>query len=1130
MTRVKWALAASVLALAGLAAAWLALVEAPRQREAAIQRWQAQLAAMADDREAALDRWVRECFRDAVVIAADPDVEALLSGNAGGTTEPSDRAARLRNHVAQSLAMVPRGGDYRSAVILDASLDAVATAGQAWVPDMACLELPRRCLATGSMLGDFHLHLGTTPLVDFVAPIKGTDGSRTVGVVVLVVDPEQWLYPFLAHQAVLSDTAETVLMRREGDSVLFLTPLRHRPDSPMTHRRPIDDPEFAAVAALAGRTDFAEYKDYRGVRVFAAPRRLAGVPWAMVTKVDREEVLRPFRSWLRTALFGFAMFLVALVAVAYATWRYQASLVREAAVESESRLGELVLQANDALLVFSAEERVLQANRRAEEMYGYTQQELRRLTAGDLRAPEVRAATESAFDEVLKRDGMTIETLHCRRDGSAFPVEVSVRHASAQGQACLIATVRDVTAQKQAEARITRLNRLLRTISEINQLIVREHDRDRLLARACNVLVEHGEFLMAWVGFAEEATGRVLHVATAGHGTDYVPEVEIRCDDTPLGRGPTGTALRERRAVVANDWMTDPTVAPWREAGLARGFRASAAFPLVKERGPLGALSVYERSAGAFDEENVRLLEELAGDLAFALNVIAREAELADVNRAVRESEDRFRYVFDASPIGKSISYPDGRLEVNQAFADMLGFSRDELQRRHWQEITHPDDIEPSQRAVDSLLSGEREHFRIVKRYIDRNGAIHWADVSTSLRRDTRGSPLYFITAIIDITDRKQAQDELHALANRQQALLAAIPEIVMEVDNDRVYRWANHGGIDFFGDDVVGKPASTFFVGEQTTYARVQPVFNGREETVYVESWQRRRDGEARLLAWWCRSLRGAGGSVVGAISTARDITQQRQAEDALQHAHDELERRVAERTAELAAANRELEAFAYSVSHDLRVPLRAVDGFSRLLIEEHAASLDGEARRLLGVVREQTLRMGQLIDDLLAFSRAGRTEMAMRSVDMRGLVGAAVDELTWADRASADVTLGEIPAARGDERLLHQVWMNLISNALKFHAPGAKPRVEISGEAAGDELVYTVRDRGVGFDMRYADKLFRVFQRLHSIREFPGTGVGLALVQRIVQRHGGRVWAEGTPGEGATFWFSLPCRTRET
>ncbi len=243
--------------------------------------------------------------------------------------------------------------------------------------------------------------------------------------------------------------------------------------------------------------------------------------------------------------------------------------------------------------------------------------------------------------------------------------------------------------------------------------------------------------------------------------------------------------------------------------------------------------------------------------------------------------------------------------------------------------------------------------------------------------------------------------------------------------------------------------------------------------------------------------------------------------AQDQLNKLNESLE----EKTRELEEANKDLEGFAYSVSHDLRTPLRAIDGFSHQVLKRYEDKLDDEGTRYLKLVRDNTLKMGQLIDDILAFSRMGRLGMSMAEVDMEGLAREVFEELLLVARGrDLAIEIKPLPHAHGDHAMLRQVWVNLLGNAIKFtsHSPAAS--IQVGSYPEGKENVYFVKDNGAGFDMQYAEKLFGVFQRLHSVEEFEGTGIGLAIVKRIITRHGGRVWADGKVNKGATFYFALP------
>ena len=290
-------------------------------------------------------------------------------------------------------------------------------------------------------------------------------------------------------------------------------------------------------------------------------------------------------------------------------------------------------------------------------------------------------------------------------------------------------------------------------------------------------------------------------------------------------------------------------------------------------------------------------------------------------------------------------------------------------------------------------------------------------------------------------------------------------------------------------------------------------------------EEWRLCHQNGSTLWAVTSSSpVRNRRGAVVGGLIMLTDITERKQAAGRICGLNDELEQRVQERTAQLQSANKELEAFCYSVSHDLRAPLRAIRGFGDVLLEQYITQLDGRGQDLLRRTCEASAQMDRLVDDLLKLSRVSRSELRMGRVDLSAIAEEIAAELAKAEPARVvKVKISPGLTASGDERLLRQVLDNLLRNAWKFTGGRAEGEMEF-GQCAGAEPAYFVRDNGAGFDMHYAEKLFGVFQRLHSTTEFPGSGVGLAIVQRIINRHGGRTWAPGEVDRGATFYFTLP------
>jgi PAS domain S-box-containing protein len=400
------------------------------------------------------------------------------------------------------------------------------------------------------------------------------------------------------------------------------------------------------------------------------------------------------------------------------------------------------------------------------------------------------------------------------------------------------------------------------------------------------------------------------------------------------------------------------------------------------------------------------------------------------------------------------------------------------------------------------------------------------------------GEAVQVVGTIIDITERKRAEEERRQSAERFRAIADYTYDWEYWIGVDGKLLWLNPAVERITGysvDECMGMsdfPIPIVAEADRETVARqIREAIQGSSRNDF-EFRVRHKDGRLPWVAASWQPIYDLQGTRLGHRSSIRDISERKQAQEALQKLMAELELRVEERTNELSeanqalqAANKELESFSYSVSHDLRAPLRAIDGFSRMVLMGYADKLDDEGRRKLNVIRSNAQQMDKLISDLLAFSRLGRKEMVQASLNMDALVRSAWKELTLLNpERRIQFSVKRLPHAMGDEALMREVVVNLLSNAIEFSKFRENAIVEVGAYAEKETNVYFVKDNGVGFDMEYYDKLFGVFQRLHSSDEFEGTGVGLAIVERIIRRHGGRVWAEGKVGEGATFYFALP------
>ncbi len=527
-----------------------------------------------------------------------------------------------------------------------------------------------------------------------------------------------------------------------------------------------------------------------------------------------------------------------------------------------------------------------------------------------------------------------------------------------------------------------------------------------------------------------------------------------------------------------------------------------------------------------------------AADLAQALHELqVQQIELELQNEELRRIQTELAAAqalhldfYNSSPLGYlMISEPGLLIEVNPTAATLLGAPRRQLLHQPIVRLIHPDD-QPVYQAHRRLLAASAVPQMCELRLVRADGSHWWARLDSASARDVDGQEICHVM-LSDITRSKQAEAALRESELRMSFALETCHIGAWDLDlvQHTAYRSLDHDRI-FGYHELLPEWTYEMFLDHVLAEDRAAVDAAFQQAIQSGGSWNfecriRHADGALRWIWASGRHARDATGTTLRMAGIVQDITERKQAEAENRELNQSLDQRVRERTAQLETTIRELDAFSYSVSHDLRTPLRAVDGFSRILIHEFSSRLDPEGLRILGVIRNETQRMGKLIDDLLAFSRLGRQLIQVDRIAMRAMAQAVFDELaTLEPDRNLQLRIAPLPPARGTPALIRQVWTNLIGNAIKFTKERELATILIDSHTGEDGWpVYSVQDNGAGFDMRFVDQLFGVFQRLHTQQEFPGTGVGLALVQRIVLRHGGRVWAQGEVNRGATFAFSL-------
>jgi len=489
-----------------------------------------------------------------------------------------------------------------------------------------------------------------------------------------------------------------------------------------------------------------------------------------------------------------------------------------------------------------------------------------------------------------------------------------------------------------------------------------------------------------------------------------------------------------------------------------------------------------------------------------------------DAEARLRESEARFRRTFELAGSGMAHINLDRRfLRVNRRLCEILGYPEDELLGLTGRQISHPDDLDIINEQRPRLYSGELDAVRLEKRYVKKDRSIVWVKFTMTVERDFEGNPLYEIAVYDDITAQRDAEERLRESEARFRQTFELAASGISHVKDGRFIR-VNKSLCEILGyseKELLGKtvkevshPDDRNVTDAERARIRAGEIEQARFEKRYVR-------GDDASVVWVDVAIalvRDVFGTPLYEIAVFDDITERKQAEAALREAHEELKR-----------SNAELEQFAYVASHDLQEPLRMVASYTQLLGRRYDAKFDADGREFMSYIVDGATRMKQLIEDLLAYSRVGTKGQDFRPVAVEAALRKALFNLRVSiEEAGAVVTYDPLPTVAGDEAQVVQLLQNLIGNALKFRSASV-PRIHVGVSEMNSEYQIEVRDNGIGIEPQYYERIFMVFQRLHNKGEYPGTGIGLAICKKVVERHGGRIWVESRPGEGSSFYFTL-------
>ncbi|MFN7959332.1 MAG: PAS domain S-box protein [Holophagaceae bacterium] len=1079
---------------------------------AARARVQEELSTIADLKAGQIANWMSERRGDAGTIVRGGLIQAQLQRYL--TRSPS---APPERDLLNWMAGLREGFGYQRITLFDARGQVRISVPQTSAPEPSFedpAEIREALRASGVLVKDLHRLPGRTEIhMALWVPIRPEGGESAVGALLFMVDPRIYLYPLVQSWPTHSRSAETLLVRREGDQVLFLNDLRHQASTAMTLRHDLAaNPELPAAQAVLGRKGLTEGVDYRGVAVVSVLRGIPGTPWHMVTKVDAAEIYGPLRQRIWLGGLGLMGLLLLLGAGLGVVLRHRDAEALAKQLGLSRRYETVMREASDIILLMDGGGRILEANAQAFGQYGYTREELLGMEIFALRAPETREGGRELYQRLWNSDPVRFETLHQRKDGSTFPVEVSSRALDLDGQPRVISFVRDISERRKNEREIRRMTQLYAALSQVNQAIVWSSSREALFAKICEVMVEFGKFDMAWIGLDDPWVNQVRVAASYGDTHAYLDRIRVESGPTAFGAGPVGRAIREAVPCVVNDFLHAPGTGPWHVAALESGFQAVAAFPIRREGRVIGALCVYSKELGFFGEPEEALLVEAAMDISFALDHLALDDQRRSTEIALLESERQLKEAQEAGGIGTYTWFIQEDCWKGSPFLDQIfGVGPDHPRNlAGWVQVVAPDFRDRMASYVAGIIE-RHEPFDLdypILRVSD--GKRRWVHGRGEIHRDAGDRPVAMVGIIQDITERKLAEQALRkisvALEQSPLSIVITDPKGAIEYVNPTFTRISGYSAQEVIGQNprLLKSPA--------TPPGHYRTLWETLDRSdVWVGEFENlKKGGEPFLERAIIAPVRDEQGELTGYIAIKEDITQARK---------DEAERRSLEAQLQQSQKLESLGALAGGVAHDMNNVLGAILGLASTLRE--TAEPQAPQVKSLDTIMNACMRGRGVVKSLLYFARKDLQEE--RPIDLNELVREMAQLLshTTLQRIQLRMELAEgIGRLRGDPGALSHALMNLCVNALDAMPGGGTLSIRTLAEGGG--LTLRVEDTGEGMTPEVLARAMDPFFTTKPLGK--GTGLGLGMVYGTMLAHEGTFELRSEPGRGTQAILRFP------